>query len=219
MLYRANQIVFPNNCVKYASIMTSTSQERMLSYKEIKWSVQGEKVFARPWRAWRRQWAGFFLPGPCLLPDGELRAEMEGGRWGWCCWIKHPESTTGLFTLHEMYWVCNSSLLFPKRVLGWACQLTGEDQWGQVATDAFLSQAHNQHVASSTKVSRALGHTSTTMTGRNTSIDFFLCITSFGKREHHSWIWGMLSLTFRLIRVLFSLSVRFSTINSKYEEL
>lgn len=32
----ANQIVFPNNPLKYASIMTSISQERMLWYKEIK---------------------------------------------------------------------------------------------------------------------------------------------------------------------------------------
>lgn len=32
----ANQIVFLNNLLKYASIMTSISQRRMLWYKEIK---------------------------------------------------------------------------------------------------------------------------------------------------------------------------------------
>lgn len=35
------------------------------------------------------------------------------------------------------YMICH---LFPKGVLGWVCQLIGEDQEGQVVTDAFLSQ-------------------------------------------------------------------------------
>lgn len=42
----ASQIVFLNNPLKYAGMMTSISQERMLWYKEIKWSIQGKMLLS-----------------------------------------------------------------------------------------------------------------------------------------------------------------------------
>lgn len=133
----ATQIVFPNNPVKYASVMTSISQERMLEYKEIKWSIQGKTglSFHRGHR--RNSELRPFPPGPVYSLISTLSAGMVGRRWWWC-WIKLFEWITGLFKA-EWY---NSSPLFPKGVLGWVCQLIGEDQWGQVVTDAFLSQIH-----------------------------------------------------------------------------
>jgi hypothetical protein len=73
----ANQIVFPINPLKYAAVMTSISQERRLSYKEIKLSTQGKMLLSF---VVSQKQLGFSLL-PCQLPKSKLSLEWAVRGW------------------------------------------------------------------------------------------------------------------------------------------
>lgn len=150
----ANQIVFPNNPVKYASSMTSISQERKLQYKEIKWSIQGKMLLSFHRRHRRNSELGSFpTPGPRLLPESKLSAGMGSRRWGGAGW--NSEWTTALF---KAEWVRRVYDLSPVPEGG--SRLGLSVNWrgprGSSGYRCFLISNTHQYMTSSTKVSRGL---------------------------------------------------------------